>query len=160
MRVQQDVRVEGILSARTLVPSAECVFDIHVAATAAIATIKMLHKHLKRVSQSGIAVAETRAIHVVIGATGTLKYFRVGSIEPCTGVAEITIDLLKNGVSILTAPVVLTSSDTGRVDKETNFIITPVLVGDWFEVVITVAAGGDTLGSGVACELEIDEDPT
>ena len=49
--------------------------------------------------------------HVVVGATGTLRYFAAGNVSPLTGAATIAVDLKKNGTTVLTGTITLDSGD-------------------------------------------------
>lgn len=102
------------------------------------------------------ATAETRTLFVARRA-GTLNEVAVGSIVAAIGDSTCTLDVKKNGTTVLAAAIVLNNSRTAR---------TAVLgsisgggtfaAGDWFEVVITISAGTGTLPTGVYCQLEVD----
>jgi hypothetical protein len=157
-RLEGDTYVNGSLQAKTLVPSAGCVSNQHVAAGAGIDASKLRHKHRKSRGQNGAASAETVGAHVVVGANATVVAFKVGSIGVCTGNATITVDLKKAGASILTAAVTLNSSNTARVAVAAVIASAALVAGDFLEVVVTVNAGTGALGTGLFWELEIDED--
>ncbi len=156
-RIDSDTYVEGTLQAQTLIPSAGCVRNEHLAADAALAATKMQHRHRKFISQSGTAVTATNPIHVVQGATGTINFIKAGSIGVAAGAATVTIDLKKNGVSILTGVITLDSSNTARVLEAGTLSSSSVVVGDFLELVITATLAGGTLPTGLIVEVEIDE---
>jgi hypothetical protein len=103
------------------------------------------------------ATAETRTIFVARRA-GTLNEVAVGSIVAATGNSTCTIDVRKNGTTVLASAIVLNNSRTAR-----TLVLGSVSGGgtfvanDWFEVVITISAGTGTLPTGVFCQLEIDQ---
>jgi hypothetical protein len=135
-----------------------CILDKHVSADAAIATVKMLHKHRKTFAQANTAAsAETRVVHIVEGATGTIKAIKAGSIAVCSGNAAITVDLKKNGASVLSAVITLDSGNTARVAEAGTLSSTAVVAGDCLEIVVAVNAGTGVLGTGVYADLEVDE---
>jgi hypothetical protein len=105
------------------------------------------------------ATSETRTLHVVYGLTGQVAAFQAGSIAACIGAATVTIDLKKNGVSILSAPITLNSSNTARVAVAGTVTTAALAENDWLEVVITATAGGGTLATGVFCQAVLAEDP-
>lgn len=117
------------------------------------------HRFMPRLSQPfGVAaVAERKAVHRA-RAPGTVTSFWAGLTAACIGAATVTIDLLKNGVSMLSAPVVLTSataafgSVAGALSGAAAYV-----AGDVIEVSVTVAAGGGTLGQGVFAEPVLTE---
>jgi hypothetical protein len=103
------------------------------------------------------ATAETRTIFVARRA-GTLNEVAVGSIVAATGNSTCTVDVRKNGTTVLASTIVLNNSRTAR-----TLVLGSVSGGgtfvanDWFEVVITISAGTGTLPTGVFCQLEIDQ---
>ena len=103
-------------------------------------------------------LVESAQIHVVVGATGTLQKFSGGSVVANTGAATITVDLHKNGASILTAAIVLDNGDAAYAVVEGVISSSSVVADDVLEVVITVNAGGGTLGKGVFASLDLYED--
>lgn len=105
------------------------------------------------------ATTETRAIHYTVGATGSLIAFQAGSIAKAVGAATVTVDLKKNGASVLSALVTLDSTSTSRAAISATIATAGFVVGDEFEIVITATAGGGTLPTGVFVNLLLNEDP-
>jgi len=158
--IEGDAYHAGTETFRTIVLPSSCILDANVAAGAAIATSKMLHRHFWHFHQDGSAASITIPVHEVHGATGSIVALKCGSVVVAIGAATVTIDLLKNGVSILTAALVLDSSNTIRV-LEAAAIATAALVdGNWLDLQITAAAGGGTLPTDMLYELIWDEDPS
>jgi hypothetical protein len=158
-RIEEDVYFAGNTTFKDATLNAGSVSNSHVAASAGIATSKCRHKHRKGRGQNGTAAAETIGAHVCIGATGTVVAFKAGSIAAATGNATMTLDLKKNGSSILAAAIVLDNANTARVVEAASISTPGLVVGDWLEVVVTVDAGTGALGTGLYWELEVDEDP-
>lgn len=105
-------------------------------------------------------VSETKTIHVVYGTTGTLRGFRAGSIVANVGAATITVDLKKNGVSMLSAVITLNNSHTARQVVAAALASSALVAGDVLEITVVATAGGGTLGKGVFAEAIVDELPT
>jgi hypothetical protein len=104
------------------------------------------------------ATAERRALYVA-GADGTLTDFRVGVVAAAVGDSTVTLDLRKNGTSVLSSAVTLTSSAAAYA-KTTAAVATPGYVaGDVFELVQTVSAGTGTLPQGAFAVAAFDERP-
>lgn len=144
-----NLHVKGRLTCELMTIPDETVDDDAVAADADIDADKLEHRHLKGHSQPNTtATAETRTIHVARGS-GTLEEFVAGSIAKAVGDSTVTIDLKKNGSSILTAPITLNSSNTNRVAATQTISSAAYVAGDWFEIVITISAGTGTLPTGV-----------
>jgi hypothetical protein len=67
------------------------------------------------------------------------------------------VDLQKNGVSILSAPVTLNSSGTNYVSQAATISSAGLVAGDVLEVVTVATAGGGTLPTGVFAAARITE---
>lgn len=138
----------------------ECVEDRHVEAGAGIDSDKLEHQHRVTYGQANTAaVDETRIIHVVHGTTGEVIAFVAGSIAKAVGDATCTVDLKKNGTTVLTGVITLDSGNTNRVAEAGTLSGTVTLaVGDVLEVVIDGTIGTGTLPTGVFCSATIKED--
>ena len=158
----EDIYVNGALQAKQMIPSPASILDAHVAANANIATSKLVHKYRPDFFQSGNAAAVTVPIHVVQSAAGgILQSFKIGCDTAATTTAIVTVDLKRNGTSILAAVI--------QLDSVTNKLartlyagapgISNLVQGDWLDVVITAAVGvsSGTLPTGMYCVLEVDE---
>jgi hypothetical protein len=157
-KVDGDLVVTGNISARTFTPPTGSVLNASVSPTAAIAATKIQKPRLTRLNQNGTATAETRAVYECRGVTATIQGMRVGSIGPCVGGATITVDLKKNGTTVLSGVVTLNNANTARVAVDAAVTSTALVVGDWLEVVVTATAGGGTIGTGLFVQVEIFED--
>ncbi|MGC3968935.1 MAG: hypothetical protein QM775_16660 [Pirellulales bacterium] len=129
--------------------------------TAGIAASKTNHQQRPRHAESLATTAHTLRVELfsVLGTAGTLLQFYAGLLDPCVGDSTITIDLYKNGVSVLSAPIVLTSANTARqvVAAVLSIPVAALVAGDVFEGVVAVSAGSGTLGKGVFFGLVADE---
>lgn len=107
-----------------------------------------------------IATAKRVPLGSVYGATATLINFRAkltgGSI--CTSDATVTVDLYKNGSTILSAAISIGASDTTDWKDVTGFTSTSTVADDYYDAVITVSAGSGALGDGLRVELVIDDE--
>lgn len=160
-RIEGDVYVNGTLTGKTLAPSAGCVVDASVSASADIAATKVNHQHRAVFAQANSSAAsETRVIYVCYGASGTVVAFSAGSIAAAVGAATVTVDLKKNGTSILTGVITLDNANTARVvEAGTLTGSNSVVAGDVLEVVTVATAGGGTLPTGVFAAATINEKP-
>lgn len=93
------------------------------------------------------------------GTTATVLQFAAGSIAKAVGDSTVTIDLKKNGSSILSAVITLDSGNTNRLLETATLSSTALVAGDWLEIVITATVGTGTLPTGVFVRLLLDEDP-
>ena len=158
--INGDAYIAGDLSARTMSIPAGTVDDEDVKAAADIAATKLEHQYQKVYAQESdtTAAAEDRVVHAVYGATGTVIAFEAGAVAACTGDAMITVDLHKNGASILTEAIVLDSGDAAYALVAGSIDSAALVDGDVLEIVITVNAGTGTLGKGVFASVIIRED--
>lgn len=103
------------------------------------------------------ATTETRTLFVA-RRSGTVNAVLAGSIAAAIGDSTVTLDVKKNGTSILTGVITLDNGNTARI-VELGSISGggTFVVGDWYEVVITATIGTGTLPTGVFVELEVDQ---
>lgn len=155
-----DLYVSGVLSAGTFNLSSGSVTDAAVLSNAGIDADKLEHRHRITYSQeSGTTSAtEDKIIHVVHGTAGTVNAFEAGSVTLCTGAGTITVDLHKNGSTILSAPITLDTGNTVYVTESGTISSASLSDGDVLEVVVVATAGGGSVGNGVFASVEIDED--
>jgi hypothetical protein len=161
-RIESDLYVTGTISGKAITLPASTVDDTAVKGAAGIQATKLQHQY-QHISQpqdsTGTAAVSRKVIHVVRGATGTLVAFETGVIAAAVGAATVTVDLKKNGSSILTATISITSALAAFATTAGTFSSTSVVVGDVLEFHITaVNAGGGTLPQGVFGRLTIRED--
>lgn len=157
--IPSDLYVSGAVACKSFVPPAGCVADAAVQAGAGIQATKLQHQYQPCFSQDSNvnAAAETKAIYTVQGATATIVGFAAGAIVPLTGNDTCTVDVRKNGVTILTAAVALASTDAARALKASSLATTTAVAGDVFEVVVTPTHNTGTLPQGVLARLVIQE---
>lgn len=158
-RIEQDLHVAGALTCRSFTAPAGSIDDSAIKAGAKVQASKLQHQHRLTYAQPNTtAVAETKAVYVCYGATGTIKDVRAGSIVACSGNATITVDVKKNGTSIMQSPIVLDSTNQARVAEAGTVATSTLAAGDLLEVVVTVNAGTGTLGTGLFVSITVEED--
>ena len=139
---------------------ANTIGNSQVATAAAIAGSKTIaRRNISYAQANSAAATETRHIFTVYGATATVLQFAAGSIAKAVGDSTVTIDLKKNGSSILSAVITLDNANTNRILETATLSSTALVAGDMLEVVITATVGTGTLPTGVYCRLMLDEDP-
>lgn len=156
-----NLHIRGALTCEQFTPPAGCIGDEAIKSGDPIDPSKLARREVLFHAQESdaTAVAETRPLTVIRGATGTILAAKAGSVAPCTGDATITVDLLVNGASILTAPLVLDNADTARALAAMTVADSDLVQDDFIEVDISVNAGTGTLGEGVSVLLEFEETP-
>jgi hypothetical protein len=155
--IQGDCYVNGTLMSSVLVPSSGCISDSHIGSAANLDPAKARRRFRAKYSTDGVPTSVTIPLHVVQSANGATAISIVaGVIVVPTGDYTITVDLLKNGTTILSAAVVLSSSSTEYTVQAGTITGATLAVDDWLDVDITVAGSSGTQGEGlfVCCEIE------
>ena len=124
--------------------------NAQIGTTNPIAANKVDHQYAPILAQvdGSAASAETRVVHVA-KAAGTVEQFQAGPVVAATGDSTVTIDLHKNGSSILTATITIDNGDAAYAKVPAAIDDDEYVAGDVFEIVITVSAGTGTLPQGV-----------
>lgn len=153
-----DYFINGNLRAVSQTMASGSVSNSQVAAGAGIATSKMDHRHQPNFHQPNTAAtSETKAVYRCYGATGSVVAFHAGSIAANGGGATVTVDLKKNGVSILSAVITLNNANTNRVAVAGALSSTALVQGDLLEVTTVATVAGGTLATGVFAFVTVDE---
>src|SRR4051812_46702505 len=90
----------------------------------------MRHQFNKTYGQNGTAAAATQVLHEVRGTNATLRGIRAGSVVACTGNATITVDVKKNGTTILSATIVLDNANTAYISEAGTIPNGTLVAGD------------------------------
>ncbi len=130
-----------------------------VQASAGLSASK-LEGRLKGVcAQAGTATTETKVIGIIRGTSGTSIAVEATNATACSGSSTVTVDIQKNGVSILSAVITLNSSTSTTVPVAGTVSDTALVDGDIITAVITAnQSGTDALATGVAVQLDYNED--
>lgn len=156
--IQGNVHVNGALSASQTVPSNGSVTDGAVASNANIDADKLEHRHVRSIQQERDTTAATREdfVHCAL-ANGTLRVFRAAAHTVAVGAATVVFDLLKNGATVLSAPITLNSSSAANDPAEATIASASYTAGDVFVLTVTATAGGGTLPTGPWAQAVFDE---
>lgn len=159
-RIEGSLHVAGRLTPQLLDIPPETVTDAAVSSSAAIAAGKLEHQHQPVYAQESDTAAadEARIVHVVRGATATLVSVAAGAVVPAVGNAEVEVDLLKNGTTMLTGPITLDSGQIAYERVAGAFASGALVQGDVLEITIAGTAGTGTLPKGVFAAIVVRED--
>lgn len=158
-RINGDTYIVGNLAAKTMSIPAGAVTDATIPPGAGIDQAKLEHQHRIPFHQPNTAAtSETRAVYECYGATGSIIAFRAGSIAAAVGDSTVTVDLRKNGATILTAVITLDSANVARVAEIGTLAVTSLVAGDVLEIVTVATIGTGTLPTGVFASVTITED--
>lgn len=157
-RFEGDINVLGAVLCQSFSPPAGSIANAAISAAAAIAATKIQKARLIPYGQSGTAASATIPIYVCQGSTATIQSLKAGSIGLNVGAATVTVDLKKNGTTILSAVITLDTGNVARVLESAAFASVALVAGDFLELVIVATAGGGTLATGLFVQAEIFED--
>jgi len=132
------------------------------AGAAGIVSSKLNHRFKRWLGQAegAAVVSQTEIVSITYGTAGAIVALQAILKVACAGAATISVDLKKNGTSVLASPISFSSSDSALTVKSATPTTTTTAAGDYFEIVITATAGGGTLGQGIYAEAIIDENPS
>ena len=155
-RLVGDTHVDGTLTAKALNIPSGTVDNSDVQGGAGIEASKLEHQFQKEFAQESSATptTETKVVHVVRGATADFVSFACGMVDTGTS-GSVTVDVKKNGTSILSSPVTVDFNDADRAILTGTITTTTAVVGDVIEITITDSSSD---GSGAFGQIVIRED--
>ena len=156
--VDGDQTVRGTLRPTGFVCPAGVIGSAAINASSPIEAAKLDHQYQRVLAQAHgtAATAERRVIHLA-KAAGSVVQVRAGVTVAAVGDATVSVDVRKNGATILSGAVSLTSAVAAFGHLDGSVSAAPYVADDVFEVVITVSAGTGTLPQGVFAELVVRE---
>lgn len=159
------LRVDGPISGASLIPGADTVKNSMIGE---VLTYDNLQQRRDIIYAQANAHATTRptaadanqVVYEVTGATGLLLSIKAGSCVKAVGDSTVSIDVKKNGTTVLTAPIVLDNANTNLVSEAGTLVATPTLAaGDVLEVYVDATVGTGTLPLGLWVKITLKEDP-
>lgn len=124
--------------------------DAQHSASSPVTAAKLEHQYQPTFQQphGTAATSERRPVHRARNA-GTVVAFVAGAVVPNVGAATVTVNLLKNGTTVLSAVVTLNNSQAAFAAVVGSISSAAYVAGDVFEVQTVATAGGGTLAQGV-----------
>ncbi len=159
--INGDLSVTGNFNAGGLYLPASSVGDTQVAAGAAIQSSKLQQQRVRSIADKTTVTATSyqQIVAIIVGATGTLQQVSATEKVANIGGATVTVDLLKNGTTILTAVLTRSSADTAMVaEAVTAFTSVALVQGDVLEIKFVATTGGGTLATGMFAQVKYLED--
>jgi hypothetical protein len=130
-----------------------------IEASAGVDASKLEHLHRIIYAQPNTAATSvTQIVYQCLGTTGTTLEVRAGSIAIAVGAATVTVDVKKNGTTILSGVITLDTGNTNRVSESGTISVPSLVDGDVLEIVTVATAGGGTLPTGVWVAINVAED--
>lgn len=159
----EDTRVRGNVQATFMKMPSASVGDEQFKNTDPVTADKIQHRIMRIYRQRhGVnAYAERRVIHVAKEAGFELDLgVSIGAVVPATGDSTVTIDVRRNGTSVLSGgALVLTSAYAAYERLEGFWDDDSFAAGQVIELVVTVSAGTGTLPQGVFVQYQATEKP-
>lgn len=154
-----DLTIRGTLVAQDMVMPAGVVTSAAVQTAANIDADKLQHRHVVNYGQSGSATSVTMPVFVATN-TCLINSIKAGSIAIAIGDSTVTVDLKKNGSTILSAVITLDTGNTARIMESGTLTGAgdDLIAGDFLELVVVATVGTGTLPTGLFVQIEIDED--
>lgn len=163
------VRIEGPFSGASLTPGANTVRNTMIGE---VLEYDNLQRRVEIMYGQANAHATTRAtaadanqtVYEVTGATGLLLSVTVGSYTIAVGDSTVSVDVKKStagatAATVLSAPIVLNSSNTARVSEAGTLAVTALAAGDQLEIYVDATIGTGTLPTGLWIKIVLKEDP-
>lgn len=160
-RIDGNLHVTGTLKVGSMDLPAAAVTDDNMDPANPIDVDKQIHQYVHTYAQNRAAAvaAERKAVFSATG-DGALVNVQAGVTQAAVGDSTITVDVYKNGVSVLTGVLTIDSGDAAFATQ--TAVVTPgsegYSAGQVFEVVIAVTAGTGTLPRGVYVSLTVNEE--
>jgi hypothetical protein len=144
-------------SGPVILPGA-CVGDTNADPVHPLDDDKVKHRHIAFYGQSGSATTVTLPLHCAFLA-GEVLDVAAGSIAACVGDSTVTIDVLKNGTTILDEVIELDSTSTAYTsvfgviadDQEV------LAADDILTLAVTATIGTGTLATGLYVSVAVKE---
>lgn len=153
-----DVTVRGRFTCNTISLPIDCVGDNNVPSAANLSQNKLQHRHVLILNQNGSAADELKPVYVA-NVAGSVQSVKAASIAPAIGDSTVSIDVLKGGTTVLTAPIVLDNANSARVAESGTISGTQTLaIGDLLEIDVNATVGTGTLPTGLLVEVVVLED--
>lgn len=132
--------------------------DNQIGTTNPILATKLKHQYTPVISQvHGTAAAAERRVRHVARAAGEVTAIEAGVVVAAVGDSVVTVDLKKNGTSVLTSPISIDSGDAAFAKVVGSISSASYVAGDVFELVVAVTAGTGTLPQGLFCDTVFRE---
>lgn len=157
--IEGDVFVRGTFGAKTFRAPSASVGNAAIESNAGVEASKLQHQYERVFSQERAtdAAVEGKVVHVVAGATGTVLSVSVGSVVAAGASSSATVDVLKNGTTILTGTVVVDNGNTAYVGEAGTVSVSALVAGDVIEARVTAVSGANK-PKGVFVSVVIRED--
>lgn len=156
-RIEGDVFVNGQVSCTGFAPPASSITNAAVEAAAGIVATKLEHQDHSVYAQANGTnnTAKRQVVKIVYGTTGDIIAVKARNTTAASGSDKTTVDVYKNGTTVLSAPIDLDTA-AGTAVQAGTLSVSTLASGDVLEVV--TALSGSNVGQGVAVDVITRED--
>lgn len=159
----EDVLIAGslIVTGDNVILPAGKIDNADIAAGAELDASKLVHYTPVVWSQDGTAAAVTEQVVYCCQADdgATLKVVEVGCVTVPTGSATATVNVKKNGTTVLTSTVVIDSANSAYTPEAGTISTSAMSKDDVLTVTVTVSVTGtDTGATGLYVLLGVEEE--
>lgn len=161
MAFMETIDCQTLLVSDSLSLPAGCLRSTHFSTTSPVSASKKKIPHRRFALQQvhgSAATTERRVFFNCIGTTGVLRSVRAGVLVAAVGAATVTIDIYKNGSSVLSSVLTLDVNNAIRTEEVALLLDRDLAAGDLLEFVVVATAGGGTLPQGLYVQYDAYED--
>ncbi len=134
--------------------------DTQMGTASPVQCTKLQHQYAPAYAQAhGVAAVTERKVHHVARSAGSVAAIEAGIVVAAAGAATVTVDLKKNGVSVLTSVVTINNTHAAYAKVVGAISSAAYVAGDVFELIVTATAGGGTLPQGLFVDAVYREGP-
>lgn len=133
--------------------------DASVSASSPLGVDKTTHQinHIYTQKHGTAVASDPGSVIHIAGASGVVQSVKVAVRTIPIGAATVTVDIKKNGTSIMTGVVTIDNANVAYTAETGAITTTAYVVGDFFEAVLVATAGGGTLPQGIGVEVVFRE---
>lgn len=156
-RIEGDLFVNGAIACTGFSPPASSITNAAVEAAAGIVATKLEHQDHSVYAQANGTnnTAKRQVVKIVYGATGDIIAVKARNTTTATAPDSTTVDVYKNGTTVLSAVITLNAA-AGTTVLSGTLSVSTLVAGDVLEVV--TALSGTNVGQGVAVDVITRED--
>lgn len=150
-----NLTVQGRLTPAQIGLPATCVGNNQINPSDPPQAVNLQHQHQKTYGQptgAVVASATRQPLHLAYGA-GTVVAVRAKLAVACVGAATVTVDVVKNGTTILSGAISFGSGDAANAVKSGTITVPAYVAGDDLSATVVATAGGGTVGQGLTVDV-------
>lgn len=159
--IDGNLRVQGTLSPSVISLPANSVNNASIVASAGVSASKVQQQRNIQYGQviGSAAAAANIPVFRCNGVTGEIKSVKASLVTIPSGDKTVTVDVKKNGTTVLSSTIQLDSGNTTLVAEAGTLSVTSLAAGDILTVVVTTGGSTGTNPDGLLVNVVVEEDP-